>query len=327
MKQLMYIISRYYFKDPELSSLFCIRYPNVKIVFSEVLNQLFRLAHLPWAYRLTTVGIETNNTCNLRCRHCPVNREMKRERGYIKFETFKRVIDLNPEVQRIYLTDWGEPLIHPQIIAMIRYAHSRGKQTALTTNGTTLDESFSLELLGSGLDIIKFSVDGGKKTFERLRGASYEKVESHILRFLQMRDELGKKIWVEVSMLVFEETLSEIDPFLNRWKDRVDYVNLQPKFFSLSKKNSAPCRDLWRILVVLWDGRVVPCCVDFEGELVIGDAHTENLQKLFNGQSMKELRKGHFRRKLPSLCQRCSNYYADYHISRNKLFDMQKMDL
>jgi radical SAM protein with 4Fe4S-binding SPASM domain len=319
-KRLIRLITPNVFNTSELFPSLLARYSSPKVIFNETLNQFFRLAHIPRAYKLTTVGIETNNTCNLECICCPVPKEMKREKGYMEFETFKKIIDLNPEIQRVYLTNWGEPLIHPDIIEMIHYAHSRGKQTALTTNGTLLDKSLTRELLESGLDIIKFSVDGGKETYQRVRGFPYEKIESYILHFIQMRNDLKKKTWVEVSMLIFNETTAEIDSFFIRWKNKADFVNIQPKFFTITKKNYTPCRELWRIMVVLWNGDVVPCCVDFDGTIVIGNAKRENLQSLFKNKIMREIRKKHLLKKPPSLCEKCSHYHADYYISKRKLY-------
>lgn len=306
-------------KEPNLLPSLHVRYSHPQVFFSELLNQLFRLLHSSKIYKLTTVGIETNNTCNLKCIHCPANNEMKRKKGYMELETFKKIIDLNSKVDRIYLTNWGEPLIHPQIIDMIKYAHIKGKQTALTTNGTVLDKSLTRELLESGLKLIKFSVDGCKSTYEKIRSFPYEKLESNLFQFLQMRNELKKNTWIEVSMTMFNETFSEVDAFYQKWSKYADYVNIQPKFFTIKKKTRTPCKDLWRILVVLWDGKVIPCCVDFDGEIIIGDAKEESLQKLFKNTLMTELRKKHLRGQMPNLCDACSHYFSSYHISKKKL--------
>ncbi len=297
------------------------RYHSPESACFESVNQLFRAMRLPYAYRLTTVGIETNNTCNLSCTHCPTNRGMKREKGYMGLNTFKRIIDLNSKVRRVYLTNWGEPLMHPAIVEMIRYARAQGKQTAITTNGTMLDASMSRDLLGSGLNIIKFSVDGGQRTFERLRGNSYEEVRQNILQFIHFRNTLKKPTWVEVSMLVYEETASEIVPFIDSWTHHADFVNLQPRFFSIKRHRYSLCRDLWRILVILWDGKVVPCCADCEGKIVLGDASKGNLQSLFKGKALIELRRKHLRREFPAPCDECRHYHSEYYLSpRNIAF-------
>ena len=308
------LAARLFPRDPRFFDYLRARYQSWSIILTEILNQSYRLAHLPGACQLTTVGVETNNTCNLSCLHCPVNQGMKRKKGLMKLETFQKIIDLNPEVDRVYLTDWGEPLLHPQLVSMINYAHEQGKHTSLTTNATLLDEILSQALLDSHLDVIKFSVDGGQEIYQKIRGFSYEQVEANILRFIRMRNESKKKTWIEVSMVIYDETLPEVEAFQKEWRGKADFVNFQPKFFSLPKRKKSLCRDLWRILVVLWDGRVVPCCVDYEGDIILGDAEKEDLQKIFQGPKMKALRKKHFQNKLPGLCAKCLPYYADYHL-------------
>lgn len=295
------------------------RFGRLDILGAEVLNQFFRLIRSPRVFRLTTVGIETNNTCNLHCSHCPTNTSMRRSKGIMSWELYRQIIDLNPGLKRVYLTNWGEPLLHPQIIDMINYAHQKRKLIAITTNATLLDENTSQRLIQAGLDIIKISIDGGPKIFEKIRGFSYQRVEKNIINFLRIRDSLGAKTWIEVSMLVYKETIPQIEPFFNLWKKRVDYLHLQPKFFTFRRKKLSPCRDLWRYLVVLWDGRVVPCCADSEGELLLGRADQDCLQDIFAGEAMQSLRQAHLRGQAGSLCQDCLPYFTDYHISLKQL--------
>ncbi len=299
--------------------LFRSRFGRWNIFRIEVINQLFRLLRSPKVFRLTTVGIETNNTCNLKCKHCPTNTSMRRAKGLITWELFQQIIDNNPEVKRVYLTNWGEPLLHPQIGEMINYARRQGKVTALTTNGTLLTEKTSREILRAGLDILKISIDGDPVTYEKVRGFSYSRVEKNVLNFIHLRDTLGAKTWVEVSMLVFPETIPAINSFFHRWEKKVNYVQLQPKFFTFPRQKVSSCRDLWRFLVVLWDGRIVPCCADVEGELELGHAAKHRLQAVFRGPQMNSLRAAHLQQKAPKLCQTCLPYFTDYHLSVKKL--------
>jgi MoaA/NifB/PqqE/SkfB family radical SAM enzyme len=292
------------------------RYRRLDTFWSEFINQTLRLLRLPHVFRLTTVGIETNNTCNLKCAHCPTNTTMQRAKGFMSWQLFQNIIDQNPGIKRVYLTNWGEPLLHPQLVEMIDYAHQKGKLTALTTNATILDESTSRQLIQAGLNILKISIDGGEESFEKVRGFAYQTLEKNVLNFVKLRNALGAQTWIEASMLVFEETLPHIEQFFNLWKNRVDYVHLQPKFFTFKRKKMTACRDLWRILVVLWDGTVVPCCADAEGELTLGNATTDSLEDIFKGARMTFLRRAHLRGDLSGLlCEKCLPYFTDYHIS------------
>lgn len=309
-------LSRVLLNDPDYAAGLAARYSSISLLGQESLNQLCRWFRLPLAFSLTTVGIETNNTCNLACRHCPVPREMKRPRGLMSLELFRQILEINPGIKRIYLTDWGEPLLHPGIEQMVAMAHSRNIHVSLTTNATLLDRKMSLELLRAGLDLLKVSVDGGPETYERIRGFPYPKVKENISGFLRLREERQAKTWVEVSMVIYEETVEEVTFLVKEWGSLVDAVNLQPKFFTLTRKKKKACRDRWRILVVLWDGRVTPCCADYDGELILGQAKETPLACIFNGPAMRKLRREHLQRRWSGLCSRCILYEADYHLSR-----------
>lgn len=322
--KLFRLLSRLILDDPDFSSSLMARYQRNSLLLREGMNQLYRWLSLPVAYSLTTIGIETNNTCNLKCRHCPVPREMTRPKGFMSFSFFQKIIDINPSLNRIYLTDWGEPLLHPEIIEMIAYAHSKGIHVSLTTNGTLLDKSMSEKLMRAGLDLIKISIDGGPQTYEKIRGFPYPKIKENLHEFLRLREATGGQTWIEVTMVVYEETIDEVETFLAEWKDKVDAVNLQPRFFTLPRPARSPCRDLWRLLVVLWDGRVTPCCADYNGELIVGRADEKSLQDIFKGPAMLSLRKQHLQRQWSGLCERCSFFEADYHLSPKKINEIKK---
>ncbi len=312
------MIARLVVGEGEFSASLAARYPHPRLWLKEGLNQACRLLHLPVAFSLTTVGVETNNTCNLRCSHCPVSTLMRRPRGVMSWSLFQSLVKDNPGIERFYLTNWGEPLLHPQIIDMVAYAHEQKKHVSLTTNATLLSPELNRRLLEAGLNVLKVSVDGTKKTYEKIRRFSYEKIKENIKNFISLRDQMGGKTWVEVSMVIYDETTEEVKPFLAEWSELVEAVNLQPRFFTLPRKKRRECRDLWRLLVVLWDGRVVPCCPDFEGEIVLGHVKENKLAEIFNGPPMRSLRQQHLKKEWMGLCRHCHSFEADYHLSRKR---------
>lgn len=316
-------LSKVFLNDPEYAAALAARYGGISLLSRESLNQLYRWFRLPLAFSLTTVGIETNNTCNLTCRHCPAPREMKRPKGLMSLELFRQILEINRGIRRIYLTNWGEPLLHPGIGQMIAMARTRNIHVSLTTNATLLDGKMSLDLLKAGLNLLKVSIDGGPETYEKIRGFPYAKVKENLSGFLRLREEMSAKTWVEVTMVVYEETVAEVTTLAKEWGKRVDAVNLQPKFFTLARRRKKACRDLWRILVVLWDGRVTPCCADYDGEIILGQAGESPLASIFNGQAMRTLRRQHLQRRRSGLCSRCDSYEADYHLAKKRAFQAE----
>ena len=90
----------------------------------------------------------------------------------------------------------------------------------------------------------------------------------------------------------------------------MDRVQAIPRLVAERRTNA--CRELWRgTLVVLWDGRVTVCCVDSEGLLQVGDARSDRLTDVWNGEKMREIRRSHAAGEFPPLCAMCGEYGHD----------------
>lgn len=297
-------------KQPHLAYYIPFHISNIKELYSELLNQLCCVLGRAVSYRLRSIVIEPTNSCNLRCLTCPVNVDLKREKGFMDFTFFKKIVDDNPQLDFIHLTFAGEPLLHPRIMDMISYAKSHGIRVRLVTNTTLLDKSVTQQILASGLDAITFSVDGADDTFERVRGVNYKAIEAKILAFIAASKAQGNLVKTEVCMVLFQETLSEVESFQKRWERRVDWVNIQPQIGFEKILRNRRCRNLWRSLAVYWDGKVVPCCIDYDGAMVLGDARQESLSRIFNGPRIQALRQRHTAGRFDSICQHCSPFFG-----------------
>ena len=76
-----------------------------------------------------TVSIEVTNNCNMACSTCPHPHISADEKGYLSMDLFKKIVDeccRFPSLTSIVFTGFGEPLLHPQLITMSRYAKSKG---------------------------------------------------------------------------------------------------------------------------------------------------------------------------------------------------------
>ena len=107
----------------------------------------------------TVFYIEPTNDCNLSYIMCPRKRS-RNAVGYMPFELFRRVIDqlVGRDIARLSLHLAGEPLLHPQIIDMVRYAKRSGMpHVRFATNATLLDDTLARGFIESGLDSITVS--------------------------------------------------------------------------------------------------------------------------------------------------------------------------
>ncbi|MFO0982050.1 MAG: radical SAM protein [Planctomycetota bacterium] len=301
-------IAKYYLRKPELKELLRIKFPTLGALPAALRNELAFLRRAPASYRLTSLNIEVTNFCNLACSFCPVNRGMQRSKRFLDPALFRKVIDATPTLQFVLPFQWGEPLLHPEIGGMVRYASERGIRTMLTTNGTLLDAARCHELCTSGLTRLTISIDGDALTHERVRGVALAPLRDQVLELRRIRDALRSPLKIDVSMVIDAATRDAYAAFVAQWRPLVDRVQAIPR---MEQARSTPCRELWRgSLVVLADGRVTVCCVDVEAELALGDVHTQTPAAIFDGAAIRQLRAAHAAHAFPSVCALCAEHDA-----------------
>ncbi len=299
--------AKYYLGKPDVSELLQIKMPTISSVINAAVNELFFRLGLERGYKLTSVNLEVTNHCNIKCKMCPVSGKMQREKGFMSFNLFKKIIDENPQIEFILPFQWGEPFLHKDIFEMVKYASGKGIRVMLTSNGTLLDDEMCNRIIDSGLTRITFSVDGVGSTYTAIRGVEYSALKNNILLLKKIRDARKSSLKIDISMVIFEDTEQEVERFFSEWKPLVDRVQIIPVFTAMERKT--PCRELWRgIAVVLWDGRVTICCADYDGRMSYGNANEEKLVDIWNGHRMRRIRKEHRQRRFSGICKNCGEY-------------------
>jgi sulfatase maturation enzyme AslB (radical SAM superfamily) len=312
------MVSRYYMKRPELGDFLHTKFFTFSGIRAATRNEVaYRMGGLE-VHEVKMAALELTNTCNLECNVCPVNNGMKRQKGFMGFEVFRRVLENNPGLEIIQLCLWGEPLMHPRLFDFIQCATERGIRTYLYTNGTLLDDEFSRGILYSGLHRIIFSIDGYGSVYERIRGHDYAGLEVKIFRFLRLREEMESEIRVGVAMVASDDTVECLAGFRDRWAGIVDEIQVTPHITHKATERRSRCRLLWLgYPIVLWDGRVVPCCVDYEGTLALGNVLSEpDLKEVWNGERAVSLRRDHLRMSFEGVCRCCNEYRSNDVVPR-----------
>ncbi len=319
MKNIIYyLVAKYYLKKPEQAEFIKTRCPTIKSLYHTTLNQIFYMAKSTYTPKLTSIQFEVTNKCNLKCKMCPVNNGMKRKKGLMEFTLFKKIIDENPKIDFALMSNWGEPLLHPKIFEMLEYAKKRKIRTFITTNAVLLDNDEKMKkLLMTGVERITISLDGIGDTYTKIRGFDYNIIENRIKRLIELRDEFEFETKIDINMVVMPETEEEVKRFYRKWEGIVDRVQIQPVMTFTKKKRETRCKEPWRgNLIVLWDGSVVMCCNDYDGELILGDANHNKLTEIWNGQMIKIMRGLHNEFDFPPLCNNCNEYENKYVNSR-----------
>ncbi|MDP9401872.1 MAG: radical SAM protein [Actinomycetota bacterium] len=137
--------------------------------------------------------VEVTAACNLRCRMClvryrpPVNRVA----GSMSLGTFTRLVDQLPGLERVTLQGLGEPLLAPDLVAMVRYATERGAKVGFNTNATLLSRAKAGALIDAGLEWLHVSLDGATSaTYEAIRdGAHLDRVATNVVGLMDEKQE------------------------------------------------------------------------------------------------------------------------------------------
>ena len=259
--------------------------------------------------KITSLIIEPTNTCNLRCTFCFVTEGMTREGGFMEFDLFKKIIDDSPDLEHLCMHNWGEPLLHKDIFKMIEYAKNKGvNYVVMNTNGTLLTNKMIDQIVDSKLDIIRFSIDGSAETFKRVRGVELKKIEQNINKLKNVKEIRRPELKMGVVFTIEEDTEGDVEDYITHWEQIVDHVRLQPKLITSPRTEICPepfGKDYGK-LVVLWDGRVIPCCVDYNANLMIGSVQNDTIQNLWKNEKMDLLRKQHLNGQFPDTCANCN---------------------
>lgn len=267
--------------------------------------------------------VEITNVCNLSCAFCP---KTKREMRTMTADEFALVLDrLRGHVTYVYLHVMGEPLLHPQLARLMALAEARGMKICITTNGTLLRKR-SGELLAArnlhklSVSLHSFEGNGRAVSEEReyleevwdfavkasARGVivalrlwnegGAETLNGGILDFL--REKLGTSYWPETR----DGSFKLADHLYLERAQKFDWPDL-----SAGEADTQFCYALRDQLGVLVDGTVVPCCLDHEGDIALGNLFEDDLDTILNNTRARGLRDG-FSRRQPTeeLCRRCA---------------------
>ncbi len=146
---------------------------------------------------------EVANRCNSKCATCPLTFSPQEAARQLSLDEFKSLVDQLPHLRRAVLHGVGEPLLNRDLPAMIAYLKSCGVYTVFNTNAALLTRRRQVELIDSGLDELRVSLDSSTpETYLRIRGiAAFERVVGNLAEMVRTRSALASRtpalsIWV-----------------------------------------------------------------------------------------------------------------------------------
>jgi MoaA/NifB/PqqE/SkfB family radical SAM enzyme len=286
------------------------------------------------------IYIEITNVCNLNCTFCPAT---NRTAAFMTIETFQKILEqIAPFTHYLYFHVKGEPLLHPELGVFLDLCHEKGFQVHITTNGTLLREVGDQLLLKPAIRQINFSLhsfdgneSGGSKdaylndilSFVHQAAAQTEIITALRLWNLDEKDGIAGQRGRNLEILrKIEQAFhlpypieGAIQPnhgikiadkiFLNQ-----DYQFEWPALEREEDVTNGFCYGLKTQAAILVDGTVVPCCLDGDGIINLGNIHQTPFSEIIAGERATRIYQGFARREaVEPLCRRCGfrkRFYA-----------------
>lgn len=269
--------------------------------------------------RFRKVYLEISNVCNLSCSFCPGT---KRKPHIMNEAEFAAIAEkLRPYTDFLYFHLMGEPLCHPELPRFLEIAGGLGFKVILTTNGTLLSKHQNILINAPALhkvnislhafeandlavpfekyleDCFRFAVTAQGKIIVALRLWNHGGADRKNAEILEKLKHYFPEPWTteKRGIRIGEKIYLEHG-------DKFDWPDLSVE----SENDRVFCYGLRDQIGILCDGTVVPCCLDHEGDIALGNIHAEPLEQIIGSQRALNIYNGFTNRKAcEALCRRC----------------------
>jgi wyosine [tRNA(Phe)-imidazoG37] synthetase (radical SAM superfamily) len=266
------------------------------------------------------IDFQLMDACNMRCVFCPRDKSVMiaaettdlLNRGTkMPLEDFRKVIDEGEQygLRAINLGATAEPLIHPDVVEMVRYARQHGVfDIRVITNGLMLKDKMIRQLYDSGLTYLSISLDAWiPETYRKIRRGDLDKVVANTLLAVAIRQEMQLDFpRIRVSFVNLPESKGEFRPFLEFWKDKVDFIELQDydNFGAPTCNFSFKCIEPYRRLMV-WASGVVGCIAWTTERYPYGYISGQTIKECWESKAINKLRISLEQRNYNTMCLGC----------------------
>ncbi len=279
------------------------------------------------------VYIEITNRCNLKCSFCPLG---SRTPKVMTKDEFEHILgEIKPYSDYIYLHIKGEPLSHPEIADFLKIAGEKEIKVNITTNGTLIGRAGEKIIEEESLRQINFSLHSFDGNVEKIDSDDYLK---NILDFTEKLLLLGNtyislRLWNfhrgnknERQMEGNRKILNKVEKYFDldyriedklvpgrglKIKDRL-YLNTDlefkwPELCDTYENEDGFCYGLRTQIGILVDGTVIPCCLDGEGIIDLGNIFERPFKEIIEGTRAVAIYDGFSNKKaVEELCKKCT---------------------
>ena len=264
------------------------------------------------------VYLEITNICNMHCSFCHGHKRDKRQMSQEEFLYILK--QLKGKTDYIYYHLMGEPLVHPALPAYIRLAAAVGFKSIVTTNGTLLSKRKD-ELLSAGLHKVNISLHSFEEGSEENHALYLQEIAAFAEAAAQKGIIVVLRLWNKgCDGGKNDSALKTLQSLLaGEWKENTRGIRIKEKLFlewgerfewpdeqAEMKGDRFFCYGLKDQFGILCDGTVVPCCLDSDGVIALGNVFKEDLDTILNSPRAKAMVEGFKCGKASEdLCRRC----------------------
>jgi len=291
---------------------------------------------------LQHLRLEASSNCQLKCPSCPTAAGVVQRSlggGFLSFDNFKKIVDENPSLFHIELSNWGEIFLNPQIIQILEYGFRRGVILTASNgaNLNTVKEEVLEALPKYRFGHITCSIDGASQATYSIyrRGGNFDRVIENIQKINEYKRKYNTRLpFLKWQFVVFGHNEHEIE----QARELAHSLGIDDFFVKLSwDQHFSPIRDweaveqaarnrvteqenywqkvvctqLWNIPQVNWDGRVLGCCVNTWQDF--GNAFESGLKEILAGDKLnyaKQMLLGEKEAREDIPCTSCWNYQS-----------------
>ena len=273
------------------------------------------------------IYIEITNICNLNCSFCP---DTNRKKGFMSLQNFDKIAnEVKKYTNLITLHVKGEPLMHPELKSILNICVNNNLQVNITTNGTLLFENKEILTNSNSLRQLNISLHSISQNSEMDREKYIDNVFNAVKYIISKNDiYISYRLWNlknikdnDENSYILNKLAHEYEiPNLIKLAKQNEFVELKENVFlnqdtefewpdkdGKEYSSAGTCQGLRSQIAILVNGDVVPCCLDQNGEIKLGNILDSSLEEILNSKKTKDIKTGFEQGKIiDELCKKCS---------------------
>lgn len=268
------------------------------------------------------IYIEITNICNLKCKFCP---ETSRKKEFMSVENFEEVISkIHNHTSLVALHVKGEPLLHNQLEAILKILEKYNLKANITTNGTLIKEKLEIIKNSKAVRQINFSIHSimqnellNKQYLQDIFEA-VEELEDIMISYRLWNLQSIKENDVNADIIKTIENYYNIQNLKEKLMEN-NFLQLKKNIFinqdieftwpDINKKSiieKGKCLALKEQIAILVDGTVVPCCLDNNGDIPLGNILEETMEDILKKPKSMTIKKNFENSRITcDLCKTC----------------------